>query len=152
MSAPHSPGGTNNAKLMMSASTATLQWAACAFPQTHDSLPRYRWHWGIEGCRQKISGKCQFLVISYLDLHALRKGAGLDDCQILWENLFIHKQYVGSAFCWSRVRSPYIMVAASAAAVDSSSNEQFANGMAVRSDMTVWKFISASKRPCETSV
>jgi glycine dehydrogenase len=37
-------------------------------------------------------------------------------------------------------------------AVDSSSNEQFANGMAVRSDMTVWKFISASKRPCETSV
>jgi hypothetical protein len=46
----------------------------------------------------------------------------------------------------------FVMLAASAAAVDSSSNEQFANGMAVRSDMTVWKFISASKRPCETSV
>ena len=35
MSAPHSPGGTNNAKLMMSASTATLQWAACALSLIH---------------------------------------------------------------------------------------------------------------------
>ncbi len=55
-------------------------------------------------------------------------------------------------FCWSRERRAYIIVAASAAAVASSNNEQLASGMAVRSDTTVWKFINASKRPCDTSV
>ena len=52
----------------------------------------------LKDAGKDFRSKYQFLVISYLDLHALRKGAGLDDCQVLWENLFIHKQYVGSAF------------------------------------------------------
>ena len=51
-----------------------------------------------------------------------------------------------------RERKPYIIVTASAAAVASSSSEQLAKGMAVRSHTAVWKFIRASSLPCETSV
>ena len=50
-------------------------------------------------------------------------------------------------FCWARERRAYIMLTASAAAVPSSSNEQLASGMAVRSHTAVWKFINASRRP-----
>ncbi len=41
--------------------------------------------------------------------------------------------------------------AASATAVASSSSDAFATGRAVRSETTVWKFSSASSRPCEIS-
>ena len=43
------------------------------------------------------------------------------------------------------------MVTASAAAVASSSSEQFAKGNPVSSQITVWKFSNASKRPWDTS-
>ena len=42
-------------------------------------------------------------------------------------------------------------VMASAAAVASSSSEALATGRPVRSSTTVWKFSSASSRPCEIS-
>ena len=56
------------------------------------------------------------------------------------------------AFCCARERKAYIMLTASAAAVASSRSEQLASGMAVRSHTAVWKFINASRRPCDTSV
>ncbi|MNP74371.1 hypothetical protein D3C76_1712360 [compost metagenome] len=43
------------------------------------------------------------------------------------------------------------MAMASAAAVASSSNEAFATGSPVRSATMVWKFKSASSRPCAIS-
>jgi hypothetical protein len=44
-----------------------------------------------------------------------------------------------------------ISVIASAAAVDSSSSEEFAVCRPVRSQTMVWKFSIASSRPCEIS-
>ena len=43
------------------------------------------------------------------------------------------------------------MCMASAAAVASSSSDAFATGRPVRSPIMVWKFSSASRRPCEIS-
>ena len=62
------------------------------------------------------------------------------------------KTTLAPAFCWVRERRAYIMVTASAAAVASSSSEQLASGIAVRSQTAVWKFINASSIPCDTSV
>ena len=50
-----------------------------------------------------------------------------------------------------RARMRWSMVIASAAAVASSSSEAFATSMPVRSSTIVWKFSSASRRPCATS-
>jgi hypothetical protein len=51
---------------------------------------------------------------------------------------------------WPRA-TPVQSAIASAAAVASSSSEAFASGSAVRSATIVWKFSSASSRPCEIS-
>ena len=56
-----------------------------------------------------------------------------------------------SAFTCARLREPWNMVTASAAAVASSSSEQFVKGNPVNSLITVWKFSNASKRPWDTS-
>ena len=55
------------------------------------------------------------------------------------------------AFTWSRLLRLRIIVTASAAAVASSSSEQFVSGSAVKSDIAVWKLNSASRRPCDIS-
>jgi hypothetical protein len=52
-----------------------------------------------------------------------------------------------SALRFARLTS----VIASAAAVPSSSSDALAVGRPVRSPTTVWKLISASRRPCEIS-
>ncbi len=51
------------------------------------------------------------------------------------------------AFTWSRLRRLSIMVAASAAAVASSSSDALASGNPVKSLTAVWKFNKASNRP-----
>ena len=58
---------------------------------------------------------------------------------------------LASAFTWARLRAPWNIVTASAAAVASSSSEQLAKGRPVSSQITVWKFSNASSRPCDTS-
>ena len=50
-----------------------------------------------------------------------------------------------------RARMRCAKVIASAAAVASSSSDAFATSMPVRSSTRVWKFSSASRRPCATS-
>ena len=54
-------------------------------------------------------------------------------------------------FIWSRLRKLNIIVAASAAAVASSSKDALARGIPVKSHTAVWKFNNASNRPCEIS-
>ncbi len=59
---------------------------------------------------------------------------------------------VATAITWLPVREmPCAMATASAAAVASSSSEALAIGRPVRSATIVWKFSSASSRPCAIS-
>ena len=48
--------------------------------------------------------------------------------------------------------NPFMLKEFGLSAVASSSSEQLASGIAVRSQTAVWKFINASSLPCDTSV
>ena len=52
---------------------------------------------------------------------------------------------------WATLATRWAMVIASAQAVDSSSSDALAISSPVRSITMVWKFRSASSRPCEIS-
>jgi len=50
----------------------------------------------LDNAGKDFGSKFQFFVVAYLYFHSLRNDACLDDCQILWENAFVHKQYIGA--------------------------------------------------------
>ena len=76
-----------------------------------------------------------------------RLGAGAHDVDRLREAVGVDEEHVALPSPFTRCSSAI----ASAAAVASSSSDAFAISMPVRSVTIVWKFTSASSRPCEIS-
>ncbi len=146
MSAPHSPGGASSVSASRSAATVTRPPRACTastidlYSRTSPVLAGY--------CRSTPKAPAAAAAASSPTWTSMPSGSARVRTTAIvcgWQSAATKKRF--DLLLHERLAS----VIASAAAVPSSSNEALAISIAVRSQTMVWKFSSASIRPCEIS-
>ncbi len=148
MSAPNSPGGVSRVRASRSVATVTrapAAWARSQRARWSRRAPSVAGYWSSApttlGPKAKASGSP---TVTSMPRASARVWTTAIVCG--WQRW--STRYTGRPSCLVTATVRYI---ASAAAVASSRREALATGRPVRSATTVWKFSSASSRPCAIS-
>ena len=146
-SAPISPGGLSNVRLIKSAATiaiALCSWSCSMIDVRSRACPVTAGYWKMAPNNSGSSASAISPIISSKPKHSAR---------VLMTSIVCGKQFrsTKNLFAFRFLLTRFARDIASAAAVASSSREAFAKSIAVRSRVICWKFNKHSSLPWEIS-